>query len=49
MFCGLILIVMLQHCITEKNLLNTHQNFMNTAEAQKHFKGIENIAKTRKP
>jgi len=39
----------MQHCITEKNLLNTHPNFMNTAEAQKHFKGIENIAKTRKP
>jgi hypothetical protein len=36
--------------MTEKKCTEvTHPNFMNTAEAQKHFKGIENIAKTRKP
>jgi hypothetical protein len=29
--------------------MNTHQIHEYFAEAQKHFKGIENIAKTRKP
>jgi hypothetical protein len=48
MFRGLILVVV-QHCITEKKITEYTPKFMNTAEAQKHFKGIENIAKTRKP